>query len=166
VTRPLLIRNLEQADARTFLEVHRASVRALAAPNYAPEILGDWAPWPVDADAVNALLRNWEQEHRLIAEDGGIALGVGALALHKGELTACYVRPDAARRGVGAAIVQRLEAIALGVGLAALELDSSIGAAPFYQARGYRVLGHSEHLLSSGRAMPAVRMRKLLVSGA
>jgi putative acetyltransferase len=162
---PLLIRDLEQADARTFLEVHRASVRALAARDYAPELVSDWAPWPVSADAVTALLHRWEQEHRVIAEDGCLALGVGALAIEKRELTACYVRPEAARRGVGTAIVERLEAIARGAGLDAIELDSSLGAARFYRARGYQIVARTEHLLSSGRAMAAVRMRKILASG-
>ena len=160
---PLQIRSLRRADASAFLEVHRASIHGLAAGDYSSDVIMAWAPLPVTAEAVSALLRDWNHEFRIIAEDDGRAVGVGALSVEKAELTACYVSPADCSRGVGTAITNRLEETARSAGIEFLELNSSITAQRFYQRRGYEIVARGEHRLSSGQAMEAIRMRKRLV---
>ncbi|MET0216212.1 MAG: GNAT family N-acetyltransferase, partial [Vicinamibacterales bacterium] len=74
--------------------------------------------------------------------------------------------PDAARRGVGSALVAEIERTARHHRLTHLELLSSLTAEPFYRALGYEVEDRVEHVLGSGGRMPAVKMRKTLREGA
>jgi putative acetyltransferase len=109
---------------------------------------------------------NHDSEIRLVAELDGELVGIGALVLAESELRACYVVPDAARRGVGSALVAEIERTARHHRLTHLELLSSLTAEPFYRALGYEVEGRVEHVLGSGGRMAAVKMRKTLHEGA
>jgi putative acetyltransferase len=153
---------LRREDAATFLAVHRASIHGLAASDYPAEVIMDWAPLPVTDEALSQFLEGWDDELRIIAREGARAVGIGALSIENEELTACYVAPADCRRGIGTAIADRLEELALSHGIAALELDSSTTARRFYEARGYEVIAQGKHMLSSGRAMESLRMRKTL----
>ena len=97
-----------------------------------------------------------------MAEVDGAPVGIGAIVVSNSELRACYVTPTAARRGVGSALVAKIEQIAREHHLDYLELESSITAEPFHCALGYRVESRGEHVLSSGVPMAAVKMRKRL----
>jgi putative acetyltransferase len=97
-----------------------------------------------------------------MAELNGEAVGLGALVVNNAELRACYVVPDAARRGVGSALVKEMERIARDHGLTYLELHASVNAEPFYAALGYEALEREEHTLRSGYRIAAVKMRKTL----
>ena len=110
--------------------------------------------------AVAHALSNPDGEIRLGAILDGAVIGVGAVIPARRELRACYVRPEAARKGVGSAIVQAIEHVAHEHNAGFLELDSSLNAEPFYARMGYRVLERGTHILSSGCAMACVRMRK------
>ena len=113
-------------------------------------------------DDLRDLERNDDGEIRLIAELDGAAVGIGALVVVDSELRACYVVPEAGRRGVGAAIVREIERIAIAEGLTELTLQASVNAEPFYAALGYGVLERGEHTLRGGQRMAAVRMAKQL----
>ena len=153
-------------EARSFLEIQRAAVRGLAAKDYPASVIDTWAPLPVTDTAVAFFRVNHDSEIRLVAELDGELVGIGALVLAESELRACYVVPDAARRGVGSALVAEIERTARHRGLTHLELLSSLTAEPFYQALGYEVEDRVEHVLGSGGRMPAVKMRKTLHEGA
>jgi putative acetyltransferase len=89
-------------------------------------------------------------------------VGLGALVLSSAELRACYVVPEAARRGVGTALAREIERLAKENGLRQLELLASVNAEPFYSSLGYQVVERTEHILRTGCAMAAVRMTKRL----
>jgi putative acetyltransferase len=156
------VREMRPDDARAFLEVHHAAVRGLAAKDYNQAVIDDWAPLPVTDKAVERFLLNPDNEIRLVAEHDGEVVGIGALVIDKAELRACYVAPEASRKGVGSALVREIERIAEEHGVGALELDSSVTAEPFYLARGYEVRERGEHILRSGQAMACVKMVKSL----
>jgi putative acetyltransferase len=92
-------------DARAFLEVHHAAIREIAAADYPAAVIEAWAP-PVTENDVEQVLANRDGEVRLVVENEGQIVGLGAIVLGNCELRACYVAPDAARRGVGTAIVR------------------------------------------------------------
>jgi putative acetyltransferase len=161
---PVLIREMRLEDARAFLEVHRAAVRGIAAKDYAPDVIDAWAPIPVTEKQIEQVRSNPESEHRLIAEINGQVVGIGSLITKNNELRACYVAPEASRKGVGSALIQEIERVARERGVAFLELDSSVTAAPLYAIHGYEVLEHTEHVLGSGQRMACVKMRKNLWS--
>jgi len=99
----------------------------------------------------------------LIAEVGGEAVGIGALVVANSELRACYVLPSAARRGVGAALVNEIERIAREHGIRELHLESSVTAERFYAALGYRVAKRGQRAIAPGVKMAAITMLKELV---
>jgi putative acetyltransferase len=160
---PVTIREMQPEDARRFLEIHHAAVRGLAARDYPASVVDVWAR-PITDEAIARFLANRDREVRLIAEIDGEPVGIGAIVVHQSELRACYVAPDAARRGVGSAIVAKIEDIAREHGLDHLELESSITAEPFYAALGYEVESRGELFLSPDVPMAAVTMRKRLAS--
>ena len=154
------IRELRRGEERLFLEVHAQSIRGLASGHYAPEVIDAWCV-PADDDTVAAFTKNAENELRLVAEIDGEVVGLAALVLESSELRACYVLPEAARQGVGSALVREMERRAAIHHLDRLELLSSMNAEPFYTALGYRSEGRIEHNVR-GQPMAAVMMSKRL----
>jgi len=157
---PVAIRELRSGEERLFLEVHAQSVRGLAADHYPPELIDAWCVPPTD-DFVDHFVKNPDHELRLFAEIDGRVVGLGALVLEDAELRACYVLPEAARRGVGTALVREMERLAAAHHLDHLALLASINAEPFYAALGYRSEGCTEHNMR-GQPMAAVKMSKRL----
>ena len=82
------------------------------------------------------------------------------ISTEKCELRACYVAPEAGRKGVGTALVIGIEQAAREHGLRFLERDSSLTAELFYRRNGYEVTGRGEHVLPNGQRMACVKMRK------
>jgi putative acetyltransferase len=150
---------MRREDARRFLEIHHAAVRGLAAGDYPPSVIEAWAR-PITDHAIERFLANRDGEFRLVAEIDGEPVGIGAIVVSHSELRACYVTPSVARRGVGTALVAKIEGIAREHRLGHLELESSITAEPFYAALGYEVESRGELLLSPDVPMAAVKMRK------
>ena len=120
-----------------------------------------WAR-PITDHVIERLLANRDEELRLVAEIDGEPVGIGAIVVGNSELRACYVAPSAARRGVGTALVAKIEDIAREHRLDHLQLESSITAEPFYSALGYQVESRGELFLAPDVPMAAVKMRKRL----
>jgi putative acetyltransferase len=162
-TANVVSRSMRADEARRFLEIHRAAVRGLAVKDYPLSVIDQWAPLPITDAMVEQFLTNPDDEIRLIAELDGVTVGIGALVTAAYELRACYVVPDFARLGVGAAIVSEIERIACQHRLDYLQLESSVTAELFYAELGYQVVERGEHVLASGTPMAATTMRKELV---
>ena len=84
--------------------------------------------------------------HFFIAREGQDILGTGALAEHRdyGEIKAMFVSPGARGRGVGDAILRKLEDYAKLLGLPKLRLETSTGldaAHRLYQRHGFQTRG-------------------------
>ncbi len=107
------------------------------------------------------MLSNPDNEYRLIAEIDGRVVGIGALVPEIAELRACYVAPDASRKGIGTLLVQKIEQVAREHGLKTLDLDATVTAEPFYAAHGYSVRERGE-LILRGQRMACVKMHKVL----
>ncbi len=157
---PAAIRELRHGEERLFLELHAQSVRGLAAGQYSPEVIDAWCVAPTEENLAS-FIKNPDHEQRLVAEIDGRVVGLAALVLEGSELRACYVLPEAARKGVGTALVREIEQLALAHHLDHLELVSSINAEPFYASLGYRSEGCTEHNMR-GQPMAAVKMSKRL----
>ena len=156
------IRLMRPQEARRFLEIHRESVRHLAASDYPASVVDKWAPRPITDEIVERFLANRDNEIRLMAEIDGQPVGIGALVVGTSELRACYVVPGAARRGVGSALVAEIERIAGEHGLGHLQLESSLTAEPFYTALGYQVEKRGEFMIAPCVPMAAISMGKQL----
>ena len=111
-------------------------------------------------DCVTAFLADDTETVRLAAERDGRLVGIAALVPAGNELRACYVAPEAARMGVGGALVRALEQAERLRGLVGLSLTASLNAEPFYGALGYAAEKRVTHTLSAGVPMTAVRMTR------
>lgn len=152
----LHLRRARLADAPRIAAVMRAAVRAVPSGTYSPRTLAAWASLP-------ALYHAWAMtaggETVLVAERGRAV--VGYAALRGAELTALFVRPSAARRGVASALLARIERLARRRGLARLRVDAALSGVVFYRARGFTG-GRTVSVPLPGGALAAVRMAKRL----
>lgn len=157
------IRAAVDSNAEAIVALHFASVRHHGDGLYSPEIIDSWSPPPDE--------RRWARmrcaiasdvEMVLVAEISGEVCGFGAVCAAEGHLRALYVHPAFGRRGVGSAILSRLESLAIAKGAAQLRLDASLNAEAFYHNRGFEAVERAVHRLSSGVEMVCVVMRKQL----
>ena len=156
------VRFAKSADARGILEAHYSAVHQTAANDYPREILRKWST-PVTTERIDQYLRNaLPNETTVVAETDGRIAGFGVIVESNNELRAVYVAAEYGNQGVGSALLRELERLAKDRGCPALQMDSSLTAAPFYLRHGYENLGRADHTLSSGDKMDCVRMRKLL----
>lgn len=146
-------------EGRIYLDVVNSAIRGLAVSHYSADAIAGWIV-PMDAGTLADFDGNEEHEIRLMADLNGEPVAIGALIVERSELRACYVRPEAARRGCGSAIVREIERIAREHGLSRLELAASLNAEPFYRWLGYRVRERSDVVLRNGHRMAAVWMEK------
>ncbi len=157
-TRPgVRIRKARLADATALAAVRRAAVLGVARGTYPAADVRRWASLPplYDAWAMTA-----GGETLLAAERGGRV--VGFAGLRRAELTALFVRPSAARRGVGAALVSAVERLARRRGVRRLSVVAAVGAEPFYRARGFGGGRATRAPLPGSRGLAAVRLSKPL----
>ena len=158
---PFTVRPLRSDEGRIYLEIVNSAIRGLPVSHYPPDAIDGWVV-PVTDETVRDVMLNAEHEIRLVAELDGRAVGIGALILERSELRACYVSPDAARRGCGSALVHEIERLARENGLTHLELAAPLNAEWFYAAHGYEVRERSDVVLGNGHRMAAVWMTKNL----
>lgn len=161
---PLRLRRATVADAPALARVQRASVRGLARGAYPARQLALWS-------RLGPLYYRWTLvaggEIAFVAERAGRVIGYAAFTLGPpGEVTAVFVRPAAAGRGVGTALLARVEAEALRRGARRLVLKASLNGEPFYRARGYRGGRRIQVPLPGGGGLAAIRLSKTLAAPA
>lgn len=116
----------------------------------------------ITQDAVDAVLANPDREIRFLAEQDGQCVGLACLVIANNELRACYIVPQAARSGIGSALLEKIEETARKAGLAYLQADPSLTAEAFYRRHGYEVVEHGQHMLRGGLLLACIKMRKTL----
>ena len=162
-TVPFTIRGAVDADAQAVIWVHRAAVRRTAAAFYTPTIVDAWAAKD-NSETVRRTREEIADEAMvvIVAEENAKVVAFGMIVPGDEELRAVYVHPDAGRRGIGTAILQRLEESAIERGATRLQLHSSINAEAFYARQEYTVVDRTRHRLRSGVEMACVTMTKEL----
>jgi N-acetylglutamate synthase-like GNAT family acetyltransferase len=153
-----IIRRAEEKDCEGIWHVHTRAIRETARSHYSREEIEAWAS-PRQPEHYIESIRSKEF---YIAEENGAVIGFGTLNQEHNEIEAVYVSPDVARRGIGSAILRRLEERAQGLGLKSLKIDASLNAVPFYKSVGYQSQQETKHRLSSGVEIGCVLMTKEL----
>ncbi len=126
-----LISPMAPDDAPEAARVHARAVHGIAHRDYPAEVLSAWAEIEPSPDWIAGIQSSMARAVHVVAVADVRIVGFGAVDLAGGELRACYVRPEATRRGVGTLIVGALEDLAREHGLAALHLDSPLTAKAF-----------------------------------
>lgn len=160
----MIIRRATEADAAAIVQLHFDAVHITASARYEQNILDEWSkPVAGRLDQMREQLRvNKDQTDMFICELDGQPAGFGELASRTNEVRAVYVSPEFSGKGVGKALLKKLEEAARNYGLKSLWLDSSLNAAPFYASQGFEGDVEGEHILRSGQKMSCIKMQKQL----
>lgn len=128
------IRNATADDVQAISDLIRRTVRHSNAQDY-------------PADVVELIAANFAPDkvaHRLTERDVFVCEAgsriVGTIALGGDKLRSMFVEPDRQQGGIGARLVEHLEAHALKAGVKELQLSSSLTARGFYERLGYRMI--------------------------
>jgi GNAT superfamily N-acetyltransferase len=136
----MIVREAREEDAEAACLAIRRSIVELCRADHQ----GDGptlAAWLANKTPEN--VRKWigdRNSHMFVADEDGAILGVAAFQ-SSGRVTLNYVAPDGRFRGISKALVARLEARAVELGLQACTLDSTGTARQFYRSIGYSEAG-------------------------
>lgn len=158
---PIRIRAFRPADADALATLFHESVRRLGVRHYTARQVAAWSPAKPDPGRyrTQAVGRTF-----LVAVDGdGAIAGYGDLE-PSGHIDHLYVRPDAAGRGVGSALLGALEKAARSAGIPFLFVEASEGARRLFARRGFR-MGARRAFVRRGVAIHNYRMSKALAGG-
>jgi putative acetyltransferase len=158
------VRPAGPADVHEIAAAHLDSIRSIGPLYYPAQVVNDWGARVTGDLYVNAMASG-EIFFIAIGELGGQSevLGFSSHRIDENEHgVAVYVRGQAARFGIGSALLRSAEASAVGAGATSIHIDASLAAVEFYRANGFEEVGRGEHRLWSGRAMACVFMRKNL----
>jgi len=157
--RPTTARDLPRIDA-----LLGASYPAFLKADYPPSVLV--TVLPLISRANPALLRSGT--YYVVEDDRGSALAAGGWSLSApqggvgprdlGHIRHVATHPDAARRGLATAVLERCFREARAAGLTWLMAQSTRTAVPFYRAMGFEDRAEIEVTLRPGITFPAVEM--------
>lgn len=130
------IRDYRAEDAAPLALLFYETVHSVNLADYTPAEVQAWAPTVPDTAYWHGRL---SQGIAVVAEDDTGPLGF-CLLEPEGCVDLLYVRQDAVRRGVGSALLERIEALARGLGLTRLWTEASRTAKPFFARHGYAAI--------------------------
>jgi putative acetyltransferase len=131
------IRPVKRADVPQIARLYYETVHRVNARDYGPEQIAAWAP-RVYTDAF--WLQRFRRYRVFVAEEEGKAVGFAELAPDDGAVDCFYVHHAHKGRGVGAALMGRIEREARRRGATRLIADASLTAEPFFRRMGFRVV--------------------------
>jgi putative acetyltransferase len=132
------IRRYEARDAGALADLYRRSVEQIGPQDYAEGQVEAWAARGPSAAQIDA--RSTDGRTTLVAvDDRDQPLAFGDLE-HDGHIDCLYCAPEAAGKGVAAALYDRLEQIARERGMARLHAEASEAARRFFLKRGFAVV--------------------------
>jgi putative acetyltransferase len=129
----LALRPFLPDDAPLLAEIFRAAVSELTSDDYS-EVQQD--AWASAVEDVAEFGKDLAGQLTLIATMEGSPIGFASLE-GKDKIGMLYVHPAVAGQGVGAMLVEALERLAGGRGVAKLKVDASDSARGFFEKRGY-----------------------------
>lgn len=130
----MMIRRYEPSDWKTLLELFYDTVHTVNRSDYTREQLDAWAP-DREADPTE-WGRTLSEAYTLVAVAKGALVGFGSIG-PTGYLDMLFVHKDFQRKGIAAALCDRLEGA---VDVPAITTHASLTAKPFFEKRGYRIV--------------------------
>ena len=140
------------------MRVHAAAVAGIRTTLYTPEEIQSWAI-PKKPESYQDSIRTKEF---FVAEEDGVVMGFAVLNQENAEVEAVYVSSEAGRRGIGLALLRKLDERARTHSLGVLHLYASLNAVPFYERAGYVAQQQSKYRLSTGVEIACVPMVKTI----
>ena len=134
----LTIRPFRDTDAAALPAIFREAVEVLGARHYTPEQVRAWAALAPPSDAFLEGTRDGRSVW--VAADATERAVAYADLRTDGTIDHLYCAPPAAGRGIGAALVLTLEAVARLQGLGRLRTEASEGARALFERLGWRTV--------------------------
>jgi putative acetyltransferase len=155
------IRRVRRTDIPQIARIYYETVHRVNARDYGPEQIRAWAP-RVYPDAF--WLRRFRRYRVLVAEDGGAVVGFVELG-RAGEIDCFYVHHAQQHRGIGAALMARVQREARSRGNTRLLADVSITAEPFFRRMGFRIVRRQIKIYRNRAFKQAVMEKRLRRAG-
>ncbi len=153
----MLIRRVKRTDIPQISRLYYETVHRVNARDYTAEQIRAWAP-RIYPDTF------WQRRFRrysvFVAEDEEAVVGFAELS-PTGEIDCFYVHHARQHRGIGTALMARIEREALSRGNARLHADVSITAAPFFRRMGFRVVRRQTKIYRNRTFKQAVMEKRL-----
>lgn len=145
------IRRATDADRVAIARLHEAAIRARGPSHYSPDEVESWA-------SGIAPERYFIEQKMYVAtiDDEVVAFG----HYHRGEIAAVYVHPAQTGRGIGRAMMAKLEEVARADGATHLHLNAALNSVAFYAACGYTRTMETVYMTRGGLAIKCVLMEK------
>ena len=155
------IRPVQRKDIPRIARLYYETVQRVNALDYGPGQIRAWAP-RIHPDAF--WLRRLRHYRVLVAEDGGAVVGFVERG-QAGGIDCFYVHHGHQRRGIGAALMARVEREARARGNTSLSADVSITAEPFFRRLGFCVVRRQLPLYHNRAFKQAVMEKRLRWAG-
>jgi putative acetyltransferase len=151
------IRQVKRADIAQISRLYYETVHRVNCRDYSPEQVDAWAA-QIYPDAF------WQKRFRryfvLVAEEEGAIVGFAELA-PRGEMDCFYVHHARQHRGVGAALMARVEREARSRGNSRLTADVSVTAEPFFRRMGFQIVKRQIKIYRNRAFKQAVMSKRL-----
>ena len=128
----MTLREYRPSDCKEITELFYHTVHTVNAKDYTREQLHVWATGQVDLDK---WYQSFQDHYTIVAVENDVLVGFGDID-STGYLDRLFVHADHQRKGIAAAICDRLEQAVPGT----ITTHASITAKPFFEKRGYKVV--------------------------
>lgn len=148
------LRSAKVSDAEAICKVLINSISANCAADHQnnKHVLHSWCQNKTPEN-VTEWIRNPENITIVVQNNNNSIVGVG-LVTTSGEIKLCYLLPEALKKGIGTALLKRLEHEVFSKRVKKLYLRSTITAHHFYQKNGYSDVGDSIKLDDGRKCYP------------
>jgi len=152
------IRRAVPDDAPAIYDVHLSAITNVCALDYSPEEIAGW----VAGKTAAGYLPSIEAHDFFVATVAARVVGFSEFDPETQEVSAVYVHPDYLERGIGATLLNEVEAAARARRVSSVHLHATINAISFYDACGYALAHMTILRLRGGASLRCAVMRKEL----
>lgn len=131
------IRKFKVGDEEAISKLHNGTIREINGKDYSQEEIESWSPIRTSYERMRTSL---EKNTSYVAVIDNQIAGFGDLN-SEGHVKRLYTHKDFQGKGVGSAILSKLEEEAKKLGFKKITLESTITAKTFYESKGYICLG-------------------------
>ena len=153
----MIIREYSPKDFEQILSLFHETVHAINSRDYDEDQIEAWAP-------TTANIRQWEsrlqENYSIVAVQDEMVLGFATL-VDQQNIDATYVHKDHQQCGIGKALIQRLQEMALELKTTVLRTEASSTATPFFERLGFQVTIERKKI-HNGQTFNTYGMQKML----
>lgn len=132
------IRNYQPDDARDLVDIYYNTIHKINIQDYTKKQVDAWAP--ESSLKVDGRMKKWEKLKPLVAIIGDTIVGFTEFDEKTGYIDCFYVHHDYIGKGVGTALMSRINDIAQNHKVRRIFAAVSITAKPFFEANGFKVI--------------------------